>query len=320
MGGTSITIWKSWFGLLFLVVVKLHLHPFPPQTSLVYNWNVLWSIHFRAPKQQGPGAPAGKWSTGPKALWTWRGPAVASPTPDARGEGPIDMFYIDRIDPQKRSEMIRVNLCFYSLHTSSYVFYLFRLFILYIYIYIYIYIHILYIYIYTYIYIHIYIYIYRNWYMLLCTLHLDSVSCPRDLMACEEEAQYGTQKSKHSERWGNQVKHGGNPSPGVENITDNWDESIIFHVEGAMRIWMLTGYLATNSGCLFHDFNERYFDLWRFGRWTLLEMYGKDFADGEPGKAMPKKGLWSTVCPGPRKPAGPRGEPAAGPRAREGPR
>ena len=102
--------------------------------------------------------------------------------------------------------------------------------------------------------------------MLLCTLHLYSVSCPRDLMACEEEAQYGTQKSKHSERWGNQVKHGGNPSPGVENITDNWDESIIFHVEGAMRIWMLTGYLATNSGCLFHDFNERYFDLWRFGR------------------------------------------------------
>lgn len=54
---------------------------------------------------------------------------------------------------------------------------------------------------------------------------------------CEEEAQYGTQKSKHSERWGNQVKHGGNSSPGVENITDNWDESI--NVEGAMRIWML---------------------------------------------------------------------------------
>jgi hypothetical protein len=65
---------------------------------------------------------------------------------------------------KKRSEMILVNLCFYSLHTSSYVVYLFRL--------------LLSIYIYTHT---VYVYIYRNWYMLLCTLHLDSVSCPRDL-------------------------------------------------------------------------------------------------------------------------------------------
>ena len=166
MGETSITIWKSWFGLLFLVVVKLHLHPFPPQTSLVYNWNVLWSIHFRAPKQQGPGAPAGKWSTGPKALWTWRGPAVASPTPDARGEGPIDMFYIDRINPQKKkiwddpSKLVFLFTSYFFVRRLS-----FQAVALHIYIYTYC----------------ICIYIYRNWYMLLCTLHLDSVSCPRDL-------------------------------------------------------------------------------------------------------------------------------------------